>query len=69
MDDDLMPEIHATSSAVIAAPPQIVYGLIAEGVAMLLLTLLLNGALWGAVIGATVALGSLGNRKRIRPQS
>ena len=40
-----------------------------EGVAIVLLTLSLNGALWGAVIGAAVALGSLGHRKRIRPQS
>lgn len=39
-----------------------------EGVAVLVLTLSLNGALWGAVIGATIALGSLGYRKRIRPQ-
>ena len=40
-----------------------------EGVVILLLTLSLNGALWGAVIGAAVTLGSLGHRKRIRPQS
>ena len=40
-----------------------------EGVLILLLTLSLNGALWGAVIGAAVTLGSLGHRKRIRPQS
>jgi hypothetical protein len=40
-----------------------------EGVAIVLLTLSLNGALWGAGIGAAVALGSLGHRKRIRPQS
>jgi hypothetical protein len=40
-----------------------------EGVAMVLLTLSLNGALWGAVIGAVIALGSLGYRKWIRPQS
>jgi hypothetical protein len=40
-----------------------------EGVVVLLLILSLNGALWGAVIGAAVTLGSLGHRKRIRPQS
>jgi hypothetical protein len=39
-----------------------------EGVAIVLLTLSLNGALWGAVIGVAVTLGSLGHRKRIRPQ-
>jgi hypothetical protein len=39
-----------------------------EGVVILLLTLSLNGALWGAVIGVAVTLGSLGHRKRIRPQ-
>ena len=39
-----------------------------EGVAIILLTLSLNGALWGAVIGVAVTLGSLGHRKRIRPQ-
>ena len=40
-----------------------------EGVLILVLTLSLNGALWGAVIGTAVTLGSLGHRKRIRPQS
>jgi hypothetical protein len=35
-----------------------------EGVAVLLLTLSLNGALWGTVIGAAVTLGSRGHRKR-----
>ena len=40
-----------------------------EWVTVLLLTLSLNGALWGAVIGLAVTLGSLGHRKRIRPQS
>jgi O-antigen/teichoic acid export membrane protein len=40
-----------------------------EGVVILLLTLSLNGALWGAIIGAAVSVGSLGHRKRIRPQS
>jgi hypothetical protein len=46
-----------------------VQGGMREGVAILLLTLPLNGALWGAVIGAIVTLGSLGHRKRIRPHS
>lgn len=46
-----------------------VQGGMREGVAVMLLTLLLNGTLWGAVIGATVALASLGNRKWIRRQS
>lgn len=40
-----------------------------EGVAVLLLTLSLNGALWGAVIGTAIALTSLGHRKRIGPES
>jgi hypothetical protein len=40
-----------------------------EGVVILLLTLSLNSALWGAVIGAAVTLGSLGLGKRIKPQS
>ena len=40
-----------------------------EGVAVLLLTLSLNGALWGAVIGCAVALGSLANRIRINRTS
>ena len=40
-----------------------------EGVAVLVVTLSLNGALWGAVIGAAVSLRSLGHRKRIRPES
>jgi hypothetical protein len=41
-----------------------------EWVAIVLLTLPLNGALWGAVIGAAVSLRSLlGQRKRITPQS
>ena len=46
-----------------------VQGGMREGVAIVLLTLSLNGALWGAVIGAIVTLGSLGHRKRIRPES
>jgi len=40
-----------------------------EGVAVLLLTLSLNGALWGAVIGCAVALGSLARRIRIKRAS
>jgi hypothetical protein len=40
-----------------------------EGVAVLLFTLSLNGALWGAVIGAAVTLSSLARRKRIRTQT
>ena len=40
-----------------------------EGVAIVLLTLSLNGALWGAIIGAAIPLRSLGYRKRIRPES
>ena len=40
-----------------------------EGVAIVLLTLSLNGALWGAVIGAVITLMSLGHRSRIRPES
>jgi hypothetical protein len=40
-----------------------------EGVALVLLTLSLNGALWGVVIGAVITLGSQGHRKWIRPQS
>jgi hypothetical protein len=40
-----------------------------EGVAVVLLTLSLNGALWGAVIGAAITLLSLGHRNRIRPGS
>jgi hypothetical protein len=39
-----------------------------EAVAIVLLTLSLNGALWGAVIGAAITLRSLGHRKRIRPE-
>lgn len=46
-----------------------VQGGMGEGVAILLLTLSLNGALWGAVIGAAITLRSLGHRKRIRPES
>jgi hypothetical protein len=38
-------------------------------VVILLLTLSLNRALWGAGIGAAVTLGSLGLGKRIKPQS
>jgi hypothetical protein len=38
-----------------------------EGVVLLLLTLSLNGALWGTVIGTVVTLGSLGRRKWLRP--
>jgi hypothetical protein len=38
-----------------------------EGVVAVLLTLSLNGALWGTVIGAAVSLGSLRHRKRITP--
>jgi hypothetical protein len=40
-----------------------------EGVIVLVLTLSLNGALWGALIGVAVSLGSLGHRKQIGPQS
>jgi hypothetical protein len=40
-----------------------------EGVVILFLTLSLNGALWGAVIGVAIALGSLGHKKRITPES
>jgi hypothetical protein len=40
-----------------------------EGIIVVLLTLSLNGALWGAVIGFAVTFASLGYRKRIRPQS
>ena len=36
-----------------------------EGVAIVLLTLSLNGALWGAVIGAAITLRSSGHRRRI----
>ena len=36
-----------------------------EWVAIVLLTLSLNGALWGAVIGAVMSLRSPGHRKRI----
>jgi hypothetical protein len=43
-----------------------VQGGMREGVAILVLTLSLNGALWGAVIGAAITLGSLGHRKWIR---
>ena len=46
-----------------------VQGGMREGVAVLLLTLSLNRALWGAVIGAASTLRSLGHRKRIRPES
>ena len=46
-----------------------VQGGMREGVAIVLLTLSLNGALWGAVIGAIVTLASLGNRKWIRRRS
>jgi hypothetical protein len=60
------PTLFATVSALQLLGVQ---GGMREGVAILLLTLSLNGALWGAVIGATVALGSLGHRKRIKPQS
>ena len=38
-----------------------------EGVVLLLLTLSLNGALWGTVIGTVVTLGLLGRRKWLRP--
>ena len=40
-----------------------------EGVAVLLLTLSLNGVLWGAVIGAAVTLGSRRYRKRLELRS
>ena len=40
-----------------------------EGVVILWLTLALNGALWGAVIGAAVTLGSLWHRKPSTPQT
>lgn len=40
-----------------------------EGVVILLLTLSLNSALWGAVIGAAVDLRSRVSRKRIRPEA
>jgi hypothetical protein len=40
-----------------------------EWAATVLLTLSLNGALWGAVIGAAITLRSLGYRKRITPES
>ena len=33
-----------------------------EGMAVLLLTLTLNGTLWGAIIGAAVGLGSMSQR-------
>ena len=33
-----------------------------EGIAVLLLTLTLNGALWGAIVGAAAGLGSLRQR-------
>lgn len=33
-----------------------------EGIAVLLLTLMLNGALWGAIIGAAAGLASLRQR-------
>jgi hypothetical protein len=40
-----------------------------EWVAIVLLTLSLNGALWGAVIGAAITLRWPGPRKRIRSES
>ena len=40
-----------------------------EWVAIVLLTLSLNGALWGAVTGAAIALRPPGHRKRIRSES
>jgi hypothetical protein len=40
-----------------------------EGVLILWLTLPLNGALWGAVIGAAVTLGTPGHWTRVRPES
>ena len=40
-----------------------------EGIAILLLTLTLNGGLWGAFIGAALSLGLLAQRKWIRPQT
>jgi hypothetical protein len=46
-----------------------VQGGMREGVAIVLLTLPLNGALWGAVIGAASTLGSPRHRKRIRSES
>ena len=46
-----------------------IQGGMVEGVVAVLLTLSLNGALWGAVIGGTVALTSLGRGKRMGPQS
>jgi len=44
-------------------------GGIRGGVAIVLLILSVNGALWGAVIGAAITLRSLGQRNRIRPES
>jgi hypothetical protein len=46
-----------------------VQGGMREGVAIVLLTLSLNGALWGAAIGAATTLRSLGHGKRMRPES
>jgi hypothetical protein len=40
-----------------------------EWVATVLLTLSLNGALWGALIGAAITMRSPGHRKRIRSES
>jgi hypothetical protein len=40
-----------------------------EGVAIVLLTLSLNSALWGAVLGTAFTLGSLGHENRSGPQS
>jgi hypothetical protein len=45
-----------------------VQGGMREG-AIVSLTLSLNGALWGAVIGAATTLRSLGHGKRMRPES
>jgi hypothetical protein len=40
-----------------------------EGMALLVLTLSLNGALWGSIIGAAVALWPLVHGNRITPRS
>jgi hypothetical protein len=39
-----------------------------EALALIPLTLLLNGALWGAAAGAITTLGSLGYRKWVQPR-
>ena len=40
-----------------------------EGVALVLLTLSLNGLLWGALIGAAMTLASRGHGQRLEPPS